>query len=131
MKAGNLKGALLERIVCQLLKSCGCTNVKADGLFSFEDRGLFFVNGKGAAHDANIIMNPPIQMPFAYPTQILFECKAYELDTGLLMVRNALGLRNDLNEFEIVTRDSILKRQNNRRASYAIDTRTRYLYQVG
>lgn len=131
MKAGNLKGALLEYIVRQLLKSCGFTNVKADNLFSFESRGLFFVNGRGAAHDADIIMNPPIQMPFAYPTQVLFECKAYGLDTGLSMVRNALGLRNDLNEFEIVTRDSLLKRQNNRRASYAIDTRTRYLYQVG
>lgn len=131
MKAGNIKGALLEYIVRQLFKNCGFTNVRADNLFSFERGGLFFVNGKGAAHDADIIMNPPIQMPFTYPTQILFECKAYGSVSNLPFVRNALGLRNDLNEFEIVTRESLLKRQNNRRASYAVDTRTRFLYQVG
>lgn len=131
MKAGNIKGALLEYIVRQLLKNCGFTNVRADNLFSFERGGLFFINGKGAAHDVDIIMNPPIQMPFAYPTQLLFECKAYGSIANLPFVRNSLGLRNDLNDFEIVTRDSLLKRQNNRRAAYAIDTRTRFLYQVG
>ncbi|MCY1496272.1 hypothetical protein D3C87_203390 [compost metagenome] len=131
MKAGNLKGALLEYIVRQLLKSCGFTNVKADNLFSFERGGLFFINGRGAAHDADIIMNPPIQMPFAYPSQLLFECKAYGTVTSLSIVRNAAGLRNDINEFEVVTRDSLRKRQNNRRAAYAVDTRTRFLYQVG
>lgn len=131
MKAGNLKGALLEYIVRNLLANCGFTNIRPDNLISFERNGLFFINGKGAAHDADIIMNPPIQMPFAYPTQLLFECKAYEKVANLPVVRNALGLRNDLNDFEIVTRDSLLKRQNNRRGAYAIDNRTRYLYQVG
>ena len=125
------KGALLEYIVRQLLKSCGFTNIKADNLFSFERGGLFFINGRGAAHDADIIMNPPIQMPFAYPSQLLFECKAYGTVTSLSIVRNAAGLRNDINEFEVVTRDSLLERQNNRRAAYAVDARTRFLYQVG
>lgn len=131
MTAGHIKGALLEYIVRNLLKNCGFTNVRADNLFSFERSGLFFINGKGAAHDADIIMNPPIQMPFAYPTQLLFECKAYGTSANLPIVRNALGLRYDLNEFEIVTRDTLLRRQNNKRAPYAIDTRTRFLYQVG
>ena len=131
MKSENLKGALLEYIVRQLLKSCGFTNVQADNIFTYEARGLFFLNGKGAAHDVDVIMNPPIQMPFAYPTQLIFECKAYSSKVGLPIVRNALGLRNDTNDFEIVTRDSIIKRQNNRRANFAVDNRTRFLYQVG
>lgn len=131
MKAENLKGALLEYIVRQLLKSCGFTNVPADNIFTFESRGLFFLNGKGAAHDADVIMNPPIQMPFAYPTQLIFECKAYSDKVGLPTVRNALGFRNDINDFEIVTRETIIERQNNRRASFAVDNRTRFLYQVG
>jgi len=126
LKAGNIKGALLEYIVRNLLKNCGFTNVRADNLFSFERGGLFFVNGKGAAHDADIIMNPPIQMPFTYPTQLLFECKAYGKNVDLSIVRNALGLRKDLNEFEIVTRDSLLLRQNNKRATCATDNRTRF-----
>ncbi|KUJ54314.1 MULTISPECIES: hypothetical protein [Chryseobacterium] len=49
----------------------------------------------------------------------------------MTIIRNAAGLRNDLNDFEIVTRESILERKNNRRANYAVDTRTRFLYQVG
>jgi hypothetical protein len=131
MRAGNIKGVLLEYIVRNLLKNCGFTNVRADNLFTFERGGLFFINGKGAAHDADVIMNPPVQMPFAYPTQLLFECKAYGTNANLPMVRNALGLRDDLNEFEIVTKDSLLRRQNNRRATYAVETRTRFHFQVG
>lgn len=131
MKASNLKGALLEYIIRNLLKNCGFTNVNADNMYSFERGGLFFINGKGAAHDADVIMSPPIQMPFSYPTQLLFECKAYGATVGLPIVRNALGLRNDINDFEIVTEDSLLSRQNNRRADYAIKTRKRYIYQVG
>ncbi|MDK2979122.1 MAG: hypothetical protein PWP52_1836 [Bacteroidales bacterium] len=131
MKATNIKGALLEYIVRNLLKNCGFTNVKADKVYSFERSGLFFVNGKGAAHDADVIMNPPIQMPFSYPTQLIFECKAYSSQVGLTIVRNALGLRNDINDFEIVSKNSLIKRQNNRRAEYAIEARKRFLFQVG
>ena len=131
MKASNLKGALLEYIIRNLLKNCGFTNVNADNMYSFERSGLFYINGKGAAHDADVIMNPPIQMPFSYPTQLLFECKAYGATVGLPIIRNALGLRNDINDFEIVTEDSLLSRQNNRRADYAIKTRKRFVYQVG
>lgn len=131
MKIGTLKGALLEYIIRKLLSNCGFTNVLADDVYSFERGGLFFVNGKGAAHDADIIMNPPIQMPFHYPTQIIFECKAYKDKARLPIVRNALGLRNDLNDFEIVTKDSLEKRKNNRRRAYAVETRNRFLYQIG
>jgi hypothetical protein len=131
MKVNILKGAFLEYIVRKLLKSCGFTNANADGLYTFERSGLFFVNGRGAAHDADVMMDPPIQMPFAYPTRIIFECKAYGGNTNLSVVRNAFGLRNDINEFEIVTKSSLKSRQNNRRASYAIEARKRYYYQVG
>lgn len=131
MKVGTIKGALLEYIVRQLLKNCGFTNVKSDNLYTYESSGLFFVNGKGAAHDADVIMNPPIQMPFTYPSQLIFECKAYGKTISLPIVRNVLGLRNDINDFEIVTKKSIKKRKNNSRSSYAIETRNRFIYQVG
>jgi len=131
MKVETLKGALLEYLVRNLLKSCGFTTIKSDGLYTFERSGLFFVNGRGAAHDADVLMDPPVQMPFAYPTRIIFECKAYKGEANIAIIRNAVGLRNDINEFEIVTKDSLKKRQNNRRASYAIETRKRYYYQVG
>lgn len=131
MKPGHIKGALLEYLVRSLLRSCGFTNVMPDKLYTFENHGLLYINGKGAAHDADVLMNPPIQMPFIYPTQVVFECKAYKGKVQLPQVRNAFGLRNDLNDFEIVTKASLRKRQDNRRASYAIENRRRYLYQVG
>ena len=133
MSANKIKGNLLEFIVRKLLFNCGFRAVVPDGHYVYEQAGsgLFYVNGKGAAHDADVLMNPPIQLPFSYPTRILFECKAYKRNVGLGVIRGALGLRYDVNEFEIVTEDSINKRKNNRRTTYAISARNRYNYQVG
>lgn len=133
MTPGQLKGTLLEYIVRQLLQNCGFNSVKPDGHYIYQQNGtgLFYINGKGAAHDADVLMEPPIQLPFSYPSRLLFECKAYSNNVGLHVVRNALGLRYDINEFEIVTDNSIQQRKNNRRANYAISDRKRYNYQVG
>lgn len=131
MKVGTIKGALLEYIIRKLLKNCGFTNVRPNDPYSFERGGLFYVNGKGAAHDADVFMNPPIQMPFHYPTQLIFECKAYKDKASLTIVRNVLGLRNDINDFEVVDHSSLIARKNNSRASLAIETRNRFLFQIG
>ena len=129
--ASNLKGALLEYIVRRIFLNCGFTIVKPDHIYTFNKGYAIYVNGKGAAHEMDVLMDPPVQMPFTYPIRIAFECKAYSKGVGLSIVRNALGLRHDINEFEIVTIDSIKKRINNKRASYAVETRKRFLYQVG
>jgi hypothetical protein len=131
MSAAKIKGTLLEFIVRRLLTNCGFTRVNPDGLFIYNQRGLCFINGKGAAHDADVLMNPPMQMPFSYPYRLNFECKSYNKKIGLAIIRNALGLRYDINEFEIVTRTQLQERQNNRRSTLAIDNRQRYNYQVG
>lgn len=131
MNASKLKGNLLEYLIRQLLLNSGFTSVRPDGLLIYNFRGLRFINGKGSSHDADVLMNPPIQMPFSYPYRLLFECKAYNNRVGLPIVRNALGLRYDINEFEIVTRAQLTQRQNNRRRNHAIDNRPRYIYQVG
>jgi len=133
MTPGQLKGTLLEYLVRQLMHNNGFNSVNPDGHYVFKQdgNGLFFINGKGAAHDADVLMEPPLQLPFSYPTRLLFECKSYESSISLSVIRNALGLRYDINEFEIVTDDSINKRKNNRRASYAISDRKRFNYQVG
>lgn len=132
MTSGQLKGALLEYIVRSLMMNCGFNPVNPDGHYIFQQMGtgLFFINGKGAAHDADVLMEPPIQMPFSYPSRILFECKSYEKTIGLDVIRNGLGLRYDINEFEIVTDATVAARKNNRRANYAIANRKRYHYQV-
>ena len=131
MSASKLKGSLLEYVVRRLLLNCGFTRVRPDGLLIFKRYGLTMINGKGAAHDADVLMNPPIQMPFSYPFRLNFECKAYKNRTGLSIIRNALGLRYDINEFEIITRHQLTERQNNRRSTLALDNRQRFNYQVG
>lgn len=133
MHAGQVKGSLLEYIVRGLMVNCGFTSVKPDGhyIVAQNGTGLFFINGKGAAHDADVLMEPPIQMPFSYPSRLLFECKSYDKSIGLDVIRNALGLRYDINEFEIVTDQTIAQRKNNLRDNYAISNRKRYNYQVG
>lgn len=131
MNDSKLKGNLLEYIIRKILLNCGFTSVLPDGLFIYYERGLKFITGKGSSHDADVLMNPPIQMPFSYPFRLLFECKAYKDKLPLTYVRNALGLRYDINEFEIVTRGQIMNRRNNRRRNLAIDNRPRYVYQVG
>lgn len=131
MKASNIKGALLEYLVRRLLANCGFTPVHPDNLYTYVSGGLFYVNGRGAAHDADVLMDPPVQMPFSYPSRILFECKAYDSKVTLPVVRNALGLKYDINEFEVVTKNSLVQRMNNRRSNYAIEHRKRYNYQVG
>ncbi len=92
MTAGQIKGALLEFIVRRLMMNCGFTSVKPDGhyVFAQEGMGLFFINGKGAAHDADVLMEPPIQMPFSYQSRLLFECKSYDKSIGLNVIRNGL-----------------------------------------
>jgi hypothetical protein len=132
MSASKLKGSLLEYIVRRLLLNCGFTNVVPDGLLIFKRSGLTMINGKGAAHDADVLMNPPIQMPFSYPSRLNFECKAYKEKSGLPIIRNALGLRYDINNFEVITRQHLDERMNNRRSTFsAIDNRQRFNYQVG
>lgn len=131
MSANKIKGSLLEYIVRRLLTNCGFTKVQPDNKYIFNDRGLNFIHGKGAAHDADVLMNPPIQMPFSYPFRINFECKAYNKKAGLTIIRNALGLRYDINEFEILTERQIEERRNLRRVNLAITNRVRFNYQVG
>lgn len=131
MTASNLKGSLLEYTVRRILLNCGFTKVRPDGVLIYSRGGLTMINGKGAAHDADVLMNPPIQMPFSYPYRLNFECKAYNSKVGLEIIRNALGLRYDINEFEIVTQTHLRERQNNRRSPLAIDNRQRFNYQVG
>ena len=131
MSAAKIKGSLLEYLVRRILTNCGFTKVTPDGKYIFEDRGLNFIHGKGAAHDADVLMNPPIQIPFSYPYRINFECKANSQKTGLSILRNALGLRYDINEFEILTEEQLVLRQNQRRHLSAVADRIRYNYQIG
>lgn len=88
------------------------------------------VQGIGQPHNADVLLTPPIQTPFYYPTRLLVECKCYDEPIGLPQIRNALGLRDDINNFEIVTEDILRKRQCTRSVGPRFYDMKRYVYQV-
>lgn len=127
---GSVKGKLFEFFVCKLLLTCGFRQAVEDGLLVFKGKPGTMIQGLGQAHNADVLLEPPFQTPFYFSTRLLVECKCYSDKVGLPIIRNALGLRTDINNFDIVTED-ILK---NRRSSYTTKCTCypmkRYSYQV-
>ncbi|MEB3359043.1 MAG: hypothetical protein VKK04_20120 [Synechococcales bacterium] len=129
--AKKLDGKLLELSVERLIKSCGFKPVTHDGLYVQQNgSGLRWVNGKGSSHDADVLLEPPFQPPFCYPTRLLVECKNLRQSVGLPLVRAGFGLREDINGFEVVTKDHLTQRRNTRRNVLAVEIRNRFQYQV-
>lgn len=126
----SVKGKLFEYFVCKLLLACGFKPVAKDGLLIFDGRPGTMIQGLGQAHNADVLLEPPFQTPFYFSTRLLVECKCYSDTIGLPIIRNALGLREDVNSFDIVT-EEILR---NRRLSYTTRSTSypmrRYSYQV-
>lgn len=126
----SIKGKLFEYFVFRLLVSCGFKPVIPDGLLVYKGGPGLMVQGIGQPHNADVLLTPPIQTPFYYPTRLLVECKCYDEPIGLPQIRNALGLRDDINNFEIVTEDILRKRQSTRSVGSRFYDMKRYVYQV-
>lgn len=126
----SIKGKLFEFIVYRLLVSCGFKPVNPDGLLVYKGGPGLMVQGVGQPHNADVLFSPPIQTPFYYPTRLLVECKCYNEPIGLPQIRNALGLRDDINSFEIVTEEILENRKHNRSRKPKFYDMERYVYQV-
>lgn len=126
----SIKGKLFEFFVYRLLVSCGFKPVTPDGLLVFSGSPGLMVQGAGAPHNTDVLLSPPIQTPFYYPTRLIVECKCYNGSIGLTIIRNALGLRDDINNFEIVTDTILRNRKNNRNTGPKYYDMKRYVYQV-
>ena len=131
----NIKGTLLEYFIRNIFLKAGFKHVNPikDDYYIFENKGLLFVNGKGAAHDADILMTPPIQLPLIHPTRLLIECKAYKAkeNIGLPIIRSLFALREDLNNYEITTPDILRSRKFTKKTSEPDTIKYRYMYQTG
>lgn len=126
----SIKGKLFEFFVYRLLVACGFKPVAPDGLLVYKGGPGLMVQGCGQPHNADVLLSPPIQTPFYYPTRLVVECKCYNQAIGLPQVRNALGLRDDINDFEIVTEDILKNRKSNRSNAPKYYPMKRYVYQV-
>lgn len=122
-------GRAFEILVKNILISVGFSEVASDGLYIFDGAPGQMIQGLGEAHNADVLLEPPVQTPFYSQTRLLVECKDYSQKVGLNAVRGALGMREDINHFEIVDLKELVERrkQNRKGVTYNFE---RYSYQV-
>lgn len=125
MKAGKL----FEIFVKRILMNIGFMEVNSDGLYVYDGAPGQMIQGLGEAHNADILLEPPVQIPFYTMSRILVECKDYTKKVGLDVIRSALGLRTDINNFDIIDYDELKNRRSTRRINMT-HSFTRYHYQV-
>lgn len=125
MKAGKAFEILVKRI----LVNVGFSEVTSDGLYIFDGAPGQMIQGLGEAHNADVLLEPPVQTPFYSRTRLLIECKDYRIKVGLNTIRSVLGLREDINHFDIVDINELTarRRQNRHGIIYNYE---RYSYQV-
>lgn len=122
-------GKVFEIFVKRLLMSVGFSEVKSDGLYIYDSAPGQMIQGLGEAHNADVLLEPPVQTPFCSLSRILIECKDYNRKVGLDTLRSALGLKEDVNHFDIVDLKELMHRRNNRKTDIAYKY-NRYYYQV-
>ena len=87
----------------QILLCAGFSPVAVDGIYIFDDPSVcLMIQGLAEAHNADVLLEPPVQTLFYSCTRLMVECKDYTRLVGLNTLRSALGLREDVNHFNIV-----------------------------
>ncbi len=122
-------GRAFEILVKRILINVGFREVHSDGTYVYDGSSGQMLQGLGEAHNADVLLEPPVQTPFLHKTRLLVECKDYKRKVGLDVVRDALGLREDVNHFELVDVGELLSRKTQRRKGI-IKFYERYSYQV-
>lgn len=122
-------GKAFELFVKRILVNIGFSEVVSDGLYIYDGTPGQMIQGLGEAHNADVLLEPPVQTPFYSKTRLLIECKDYRTKISLNVVRSALGLREDINNFNIVDMAELkARRRQNRRVLPPIFDQ--YSYQV-
>lgn len=100
-----LKGFLLEEALAKLLENCGYTLLTDEVLRSNRDLYSEFVpqgngwniKGRGGTHQADVLGQFPISLPFNYPVRLFLEAKFRGKKTDINVVRSGIGILTDLN----------------------------------
>lgn len=124
------RGRVFERFIKQILLNSGFNVVSIDEPIIYQSSSGLMLQGLGQPHNTDVLMDPPFQIPFFFPSRLIVECKCYKKAIGLPVIRNVLGLREDVNSFDIVTKEILEKRKDYRRPGPAVFDRERYFYQV-
>ena len=108
-------GKAFEILVNRILINVGFSEVVSDGVYIFDGAPGQMIQGLGEAHNADVLLEPPVQTPFYSRTRLLIECKDYSRKVGLNTVRSVLGLREDINRFDIVDVNELTARRRQNR----------------
>lgn len=109
-------GKAFELLVKHLLLNLGFTSVPSDDLYIFDGAPGQMIQGLGEAHNADVLLEPPVQTPFYSKTRLLIECKDYRhKKVGLNTLRSALGLREDINHFDVLDLTELSARRRQQR----------------
>jgi hypothetical protein len=96
-----LRGYVLEELLAAYLKSSGydlLVDEKQDAAALCGAGNGLRVRGRGADHQADVLGQLRLRLPFMHPLRLFVEAKYRADPTGLADVRNALGVVNDVNE---------------------------------
>ncbi len=121
------KGRAFEIFVRYILQSIGFMSVKSDGMVIYDDSCGQMIQGLGYSHNADVLLEPPVQIPLYTRSRLLVECKNYNKKIGIGVIRGALGLREDINHFTIVDKGELKARIRKRNNTIMVD---RISYQV-
>lgn len=125
------RGKAFEIIVKNFLIGIGFLEVCSDKLYIYDGPAGQMIQGLGNAHNADVLLEPMVQTPFYTPTRLLIECKDYDKKkVGLDVVRGVLGLREDINHFEIVDTNILQERRKQNRNVINNYSYIRYTYQL-
>ena len=80
-------GKAFELFVKRILVNIGFSEVVSDGLYIYDGTPGQMIQGLGEAHNADVLLEPPVQTPFYSKTRLLIECKDYRTKISLNVVR--------------------------------------------
>ncbi len=98
---GQIAGMLLEEAVLYLLEVSGytpITEVRNDPTLHRGRNGLE-VRGRGGKHQIDAIADFAIMQPFAHPSRLLVEAKCQFDPVGIEVMRNAVGVLQDVDKY--------------------------------
>jgi hypothetical protein len=97
----QIRGMLLEEAILYLLRYSGYIPVEYahdDETLEISGSGLKVV-GRGESHQIDAIGDYSIRIPFTYPQRLLIEAKFLNAKVSLSIIRNALGVLKDVQEY--------------------------------
>lgn len=103
LHASTIGGYVLEEVLAKLLADNGydlLTSEIQDPVYLLRDKHGLLVRGRGANHQADALGDLVVPIPFSLPVRLFAEAKNRAGKTGLDVVRNALGVVSDVNQFQ-------------------------------